>query len=376
MFRRALPALLAPALARAQASSTVIVSQAARFRVTEWSGELEHAWGGAFLPDGRLLVTERPGRLRLVQADGALSAPLAGVPPVEAVGQGGLLDVALAPDFAATRRIWLSSATAIPGGVVTRLWHAVLDGAALRDVTAVLDATPAQPRGRSHYGGRIAFSPPGDPAGRHLYLSTGERAQEPRRAQGLGDLAGKILRLTAAGAIPRDNPFIGQAGARPEIWSLGHRNPQGLAHNPATGTLFAAEFGPLGGDELNVIRPGQNYGWPLVTHGREYSGGSISPDSSRPGFADPVRVWVPSISPSGLAFCAGPAFPQWQGHAFLACLNPAGLLRLPMQGDTPGAEERLLWNKQRIRQVVFDVQGRPYLLTDTDRGPILRLDPA
>ena len=369
--RRAVPALLAPALARAQSSSTTINSLAARFRVTEWSGTLRNAWGAAFLPDGRLLVTERPGRLRLVQPNGEVSAPLAGVPPVEAMGQGGLLDVALAPDFATSRRIWLSSATAIPGGIVTRLWRAVLDGNALRDVAGVLDATPAQARGRNHFGGRITFSADG----RHLYLTTGERNEDRTRAQSLADLAGKIIRLTADGEVPRDNPFIGQAGARPEIWSYGHRNPQGIAHNPATGTLFCAEFGPLGGDEVNIIRPGLNYGWPLVTHGRNYSGSVISASPGRPGIEDPWRVWVPSISPSGLGFATGTAFPQWQGHAFVACLNPAGLLRLPMRGDEAGPEERLLWDKQRIRQVVFDGQGRPHLLIDDNSG-ILRLDPA
>jgi len=372
LSRRAVAALLAPSLARAQSSSTAITSQAARFRVTEWSGPLQHAWGGAFLPDGRLLVTERPGRLRLVQPNGEVSAPLAGVPPVEAVGQGGLLDVALAPDFAASRQIWLSTATAIPGGVVTRLWRAVLDGNALRDVTGVLDATPAQARGRIHYGGRITFSPDG----RHLFLTTGERNENRERAQSLGDLAGKVLRLTAAGQVPRDNPFVGRAGARPEIWSYGHRNPQGIAHNPATGTLFCAEFGPLGGDEVNIIRPGLNYGWPLVTHGRNYSGSIISEASSKPGFEDPWRVWVPAISPSGLTFASGGAFPQWQGHALLACQNPAGLLRLPMRGDEAGPEERLLWDQTRIRHTVFDARGRPHLLTDTDGGSILRLDPA
>ncbi len=370
-----MPALLAPlsvpACARAQSSSTIITSQAARFRVTEWTGPLENAWGAAFLPDGRMLVTERPGRLRLVQPNGEVSAPLAGAPPVEASGQGGLLDVAPAPDFAASRRVWLSSATAIPGGVVTRLWRAVLDGNALRDMTGVLDATPAQARGRIHYGGRITFSPDG----RFLYLTTGERNENRERAQALGDLGGKIIRLTASGEVPRENPFIGRAGARPEIWSYGHRNPQGIAHNPATGTLFCAEFGPLGGDEINIIRPGLNYGWPLVTHGRNYSGSVISATNSRPGFEDPWRVWVPSVSPSGLAFATGPAFPQWRGHLFMACLNPPGVLRLPMRGDEAGPEERLLWDRVRIRQIVFDPQGRPHLLTDTTGG-ILRLDPA
>ena len=372
MRRRALALLFAPALARAQSSSTTITTQAARFRVTEWSGGLERAWGAAFLPDGRLLVSERPGRLRLVQPNGEVSAPLAGAPPVEAVGQGGLLDVALAPDFATSRRIWLSSATAIPGGVVTRLWRAVLDGHALRDLTGVLDATPAQARGRLHYGGRITLSPDG----RHLFLTTGERNENRERAQSLGDLGGKIIRLTANGEVPRDNPFVARPGARPEIWTYGHRNPQGIAHNPVTGTLFCAEFGPLGGDELNTIRPGLNYGWPLVTHGRNYSGSVISEYSSRPGFEDPFRVWVPAISPSGLAFATGAAFPQWRGHAFLSCQNPNGLLRLPMRGDEAGPEERLLWEKLPIRHMLFDGQGRAYLLTDTDRGGILRLDPA
>lgn len=372
MFRRALPALLAPALARAQPSSTAIVSQAARFRVTEWSGPLDNAWGAAFLPDGRLLVTERPGRVRLVQPNGEVSAPLAGAPPVEVGGQGGLLDVALAPDFAASRRVWLSSSTAIPGGVVTRLWRAVLEGNALQDLTAVLDAAPAQPRGRLHYGGRITFSPDG----RHLFLTTGERNENRERAQALGDLAGKILRLTAQGEIPRENPFVGRLGARPEIWSYGHRNPQGIGFNRATGTLFAAEFGPLGGDEVNIIRPGANYGWPLVTHGRNYSGSQISTENSRPGFEDPWRVWVPAVSPSGLAFVGGNAFPQWQGHMLLGCLNPAGLLRLPMRGDDAGPEERLLWDKARIRQMVLDGQGRPHLLIDARGAAILRLDPA
>lgn len=363
-------ALAAPGLARAQGEA--ILTAAARFRVVEWSRNLENPWGAAFLPDGRMLVTERPGRLRLIDTNGLASAPLAGAPVVEAAGQGGLLDVKLAPDFATSRRIWLSSATAIQGGVVTRLWRAELGDMALRDLTPVLDATPAQPRGRLHYGGRITFSPDG----RHLFLTTGERNEVRERAQSLGDLAGKVLRLTAQGEIPRDNPFVGRAGARPEIWSLGHRNPQGIAFNPATGSLLAAEFGPLGGDELNLIRPGQNYGWPVVTFGRNYSGSTISERSSAPGFEDPLRAWVPAISPSGLAFSPGGAFAQWRGHAFLGCLNPPGLLRLRMQGDAVEAEEQLLWGKHRVRHVLFDAQGLAYLLIDDRRLGILRLEPA
>lgn len=370
--RRALAAVLcAPALARAQ---EIIASQAARFTVREWATGLDRPWGGAFLPDGRLLLTERPGRLRLLARDGGVGPPIAGVPAVDAGGQGGLLDVALAPDFAASRRIWFAQSAAVQGGLVARLCRARLsaDATTLDDVTPVLDCTPAQRTGRLHYGGRIAFSPDG----RHLFLTSGDRNETRERAQALDDLAGKIIRLTAEGGIPADNPFAARRGARGEIWSYGHRNPQGIAFNPATGSLFAAEFGPLGGDELNLIRPGGNYGWPVVTHGRNYSGTRISDQVSAPGMVDPARAWVPAISPSGLAFSPGGAFPGWRGNAMLACLNPPGLLRLTMQGDMPGAEERLLWGGQRIRQVLFDAQGLAYLLVDASRGGVLRLQPA
>jgi glucose/arabinose dehydrogenase len=362
--RRALAAVLcAPALARAQQG----------FVVEEWATGLERPWGGAFLPDGRLLLSERPGRLRLLAPDGRPGAPIAGVPEVDAGGQGGLLDVALAPDFAASRRIWFTQSALLQGGIATRLCEARLsaDASALRDVRPVLDCVPAQRTGRLHYGGRIAFSPDG----RHLFLTSGDRNENRERAQALHDLAGKIIRLTAEGSIPADNPFHGRAGARAEIWSLGHRNPQGIAFNPGTGSLFAAEFGPLGGDELNQIHPGANYGWPVVTHGRNYSGTRISDRTSAPGMADPVRAWVPAISPSGMAFGPGGAFPAWRGDLFLACLNPPGVLRMAMQGDAPGAEERLLWGQQRIRHIIFDAQGVPHLLVDATRGTVLRLKP-
>ncbi len=362
MFRRALAGVLvAPALAQAQAA----------FTVRELGAGLDRPWGGAFLPDGRLLLTERAGRLRLMARDGTVSAPIPGLPQIDAGGQGGLLDVALAPDFAASRRIWLTHSVAVPDGLLTRLTRARLGASGLEDVTAVLDCGPAQRAGRLHFGGRMCFSPDG----RHLFLTSGDRNENRDRAQALNDLAGKIIRLSANGALPPDNPLMWRADVRPEIWSYGHRNPQGIAFNPATGTLFAAEFGPLHGDELNLIRPGANYGWPVVTHGRNYSGTRISDRTSAPGMADPARVWVPAISPSGLAFSPGGAFPAWRGQAFLACLNPPGLLRLEMQGDTPGAEERLLWGQNRIRQVLFDAQGLPHLLVDATRGGVLRLEP-
>lgn len=363
-------AIAAPFVARAQ---EVHRSEAATFTVATLAGGLQNPWGAAVLPDGRLLVTERPGRLRVVGLDGAVSDPLAGVPEVVAQSQGGLLDVILAPDFATSRAFFLTMATLVQGGVVTRLVRARLapDATRLTEVTPLLDATPAQSDGRNHYGGRMAFGADG-----FLYLTTGDRQSVPARAQRLDDLAGKVLRLTTDGAAAPGNLFLGQPGARGEIYTLGHRNPQGIAPNPATGTMFSAEFGPRGGDEVNILRPGANYGWPLVTHGRNYSGTQISPDRSRPGFEDPARAWVPSVSPSGIGFYTGAAVPGWRGSLFLAALNPPGLVRLSMDGDRITGEERLLWDKIRFRQVVQSADGRLLILTDEGRGRILALQPA
>ncbi|PZW47083.1 glucose/arabinose dehydrogenase [Humitalea rosea] len=366
--------LAAPSLALAQG---VEISRAARFRVTTFAEGLDHPWGAALLPDGRMLVTERPGRLRVVGRDGRLSAPIAGVPQVLAQGQGGLLDVALGPDFLLSGEIFFSQAALVEGGALTRLVRARLspDLARLLDVTPILDATPAQAQGRNHYGGRIAVALDGT-----LFLATGERYVTKMRAQRLDDLGGKILRLTREGAPAPGNPFIGQpgigqAGARPEIWSYGHRNPQGLAFNPATGTLFEAEFGARGGDEVNIIRRGGNYGWPILTHGVDYDGSRIGEGSTRPDMEDAEMVWVPSVSPSGIAFHTG-EIEAWRGDLFLACLNPPGLVRLAMQGDRVTGEERLLWNRTRFRDVIQGADGRLHILTDEAQGRILRIDPA
>ncbi|MBR0673158.1 PQQ-dependent sugar dehydrogenase [Roseomonas soli] len=370
-MRRMLIALLlltTPAVAQEQP----IASERATFRVSVFASGLEHPWGATFLPDGSMLVTERPGRLRRITPDGRVSAPLAGVPQVEQGGQGGLLDIALAPDFERTRDVFLCQAAAAEGGALTRLVTARLSPGAdgLTGLRRVLDAAPAQASGRLHFGCRIAFGRDG-----HLYLSTGER-NERARAQRLGDLAGKVIRLTRDGRVPADNPFAGQAGARPEIWSYGHRNPQGLAVNPWTGSLWEAEFGPRGGDEINVIRRGANHGWPVVSHGREYWGPRISRETSAPGMEDPIHVWVPSVSPSGIAFYDGAAFPGWRGSLFVAALSTPGLVRLTTEGDRVTAEERLLWGGTRLRHVVVGPDGRVYLLTDEDQGKVLRLDPA
>ena len=374
-MRRILPFLLllllaAPALAQAPA---VIESERARFRVVEFARGLDHPWGAAFLPDGNLLLTERPGRMRLVGRDGRVSPPLGGVPAVEHAGQGGLLDIALAPDFATTREVYFCQAALVQGGALTRLVRARLNAGAtaLEAVTPILDATPPQSSGRLHYGCRIAFGPR-DGA---LYLATADRFRDKMRAQRLDDLAGKVLRLARNGAPLADNPFAGRAGARAEIFSYGHRNPQGLAFNPWTGSLWEAEFGPRGGDEVNIIRPGRNYGWPVVTHGIDYDGSRIGEGRSRPDMEDPIHVWTPVVSPSGIGFYNGDAFPGWRGSLFLAALSPPGLVRLATEGDRVTGEERLLWNRIRLRHVVQGPEGFLYILTDEDNGRVLRLEP-
>ncbi|WP_308116426.1 PQQ-dependent sugar dehydrogenase [Falsiroseomonas oryziterrae] len=378
MLRRgALAAALLLALAAPAAAQPgeVVRSERATFRLTTFATGLEHPWGAALLPDGRLLVTERPGRLRVVAADGSLSAPLAGVPDVVAEGQGGLLDVALAPDFATTREIFLCHAQLVARGALTRLTRARLapDATRLEGTTAVVDAAPPQFRGRQHYGCRIAF----DRAG-FLYLSTGER-NDPERAQRLDDLAGKVLRLTRDGRVPADNPFVGRSGARPEIWSYGHRHPQGLALNPWTGSLWSAEFGPRGGDEVNLVRRGANYGWPVVSHGVTYGGRPVGTgERSAPGLEEPLAAWEPgrNFSPSGIAFYDAGAFPGWRGSLFIAALNPPGLVRLTTDGDRVTGEERLLFDRGiRMRDVVVAADGALLVLTDAPRGRILRLAP-
>jgi glucose/arabinose dehydrogenase len=350
----------------------VVGSEAARFRVVQVAKGLNHPWGGAFLPDGRLLVTERPGRLRVVGLDGRLSAPLGGLPAFVAGGQGGLLDLALAPDFATTREVYLCHSAQLTDGTLTRLTRARLnaDATALEGATAILDATPAQARRQLHYGCRIAFGP----ADGKIYLSTGDRYTDKMRAQRLDDLAGKVLRLERDGSPAAGNPFLGRQGVRPEIYSYGHRNPDGLAFNPRTGSLWLSEFGPRGGDEVNLIRPGLNYGWPLQTYGIDYDGSRIGAPVVA-GTEQPLRYWVPSISPTGLTFYEGAAFPGWRGSAFLPCLNTPGLLRLTTEGDRVTGEERLLWNAERFRHVLQGPDGKLYLFTDDSEGRVLRLDP-
>ncbi len=339
------------------------------FRLVAVTEGLEHPWGMAFMPNGDILVTERPGQLRIVRCGTLDPQPVGGVPQVAASGQGGLLDVALHPDYAANGWLYLSYAARGRGGAGTEVARARLDGNALTDVEVIFRAEPKSGGGR-HFGSRLAFDPDG-----HLYISSGDRGDRPR-AQELDDHAGKIIRLHDDGTVPADNPFAGQADARPEIYSYGHRNPQGMVTHPETGAIWAHEHGPRGGDEVNIVKSGANYGWPLVTHGRAYSGGRIGSGNSAPGIEDPLSVWVPSIAPSGMVFYTGDAFPNWDGDLFVGALAGRLLVRLDVEGETIVGEERLLEAfDERIRDVRLGPDGFLYLLTDDPNGALLRLEP-
>ncbi|MCH8998386.1 MAG: PQQ-dependent sugar dehydrogenase [Proteobacteria bacterium] len=347
----------------------IFESERHRFRLTVVASGLEHPWGLAFLPDGAMLVTERPGRLRVIR-DGVLDpTPVSGVPEVAAVGQGGLLDVALHPRFRDNRLVYLSYAGKGRGGAGTEVARGRLSEGRLEDLE-ILFAVRPKSRGGRHFGSRLVF----DAQGR-LYITAGERG-DPDRAQDPGDAAGSVIRLTEDGGIPPDNPFVGRAGARPEIFSIGHRNPQGLARHPETGRIWAVEHGPRGGDEVNVIEAGVNYGWPVITSGMSYAGFPIGEGSEKPGMAQPVTYWVPSISPSGMAFYTGAAFPAWRGNLFVGALSGRLLVRLELDGERVVHEERLLEELgERIRDVRQGPDGLLYLLTDAPDGALLRLEP-
>jgi aldose sugar dehydrogenase len=347
-----------------------ISSEQATFELVTVTGGLEHPWGMAFLPDASILVTERGGRLRIVR-DGQLDPePIAGVPPVYASGQGGLLDVALDPGFASNRLIYLSYAAEGDGGNITRVARAILGDGRLESLEVIFTAEPLV-RSSKHFGSRLAFDREG-----HLFITVGERGQ-PERAQDLGDHNGTVIRLYPDGSVPEDNPFVGVAGARPEIFSYGHRNAQGLAIHPQTGIPWLHEHGARGGDEVNVVRPGVNYGWPVITYGIDYSGAPIGEGTHKEGMAQPIHYWVPSIAPSGMAFYDGEAFPEWRGDLFVGALKAELLVRLDLDGERVVAEERLLdGDLGRIRDVEVGPDSYLYLLTDEPDGGLYRVEPA
>jgi glucose/arabinose dehydrogenase len=347
----------------------------ATVRVVTVAQGLEHPWGLAVLPDGRMLVTERPGRLRIIGADGTLDPRrVAGVPPVGEHGQGGLLDIALHPDFRANGLIYLSYTGTGPGGYSTEVARAKLVESGgpprIEDVQVIFRQEPRSSGGR-HFGSRLVFDREG-----LLYVTLGDRGDQDR-AQRLDDLAGKIVRIGDDGRIPADNPFKNTSGARPEIFTLGNRNVQGAALHPQTGVLWTHEHGPQGGDEVNVIRAGINYGWPVITYGVNYViGTKIGEGNAKPGMAQPVWKWVPSIAPSGMAFYTGDQFPEWQRNLFVGALKDRMLVRLELDGDKVVKEERMLRDAVgRVRDVRTGPDGFLYLLTDAPDGALVRIEP-
>jgi glucose/arabinose dehydrogenase len=352
-------------------ASTQATTPQATAGYTEIAHGLEHPWSVAPLPGGGFLVTERPGRLRRVATDGALSAPLAGVPAVWAQGQGGLLDVVLAPDFAQSHRIYLSYAEPGPNGTAgTTVAMATLDDAALRDVRVVYRQEPKLV-GPNHFGSRIAFDGKG-----HMFISQGERFDR-MRAQKLDVLQGKLVRLNLDGSIPPDNPFVHRKDARPEIWSYGHRNVQGLAIDPRSGRLWESEHGPRGGDEINLPAPGRNYGWPIISNGMDYATDRPYPETigtHARGMESPYYVWKKSPGVSGMAFYVGHPTARWNNSLFLGALADHDLIRLSLKGDRIVGEERLLIDLgARIRDVRVSANGDIYVLTDEDNGRLLKL---
>ena len=344
------------------------------FDVTVVAKGLEHPWAVEPLPDGSLLVTEKPGRMRVVSAKGEIGRPIAGVPAVDADGQGGLLDVALSPTFEQDRTVYWSFSEPRQNGNATSVARGVLSGdrSRLEQVKVIYQAMPTYD-GDKHFGSRLLFGPDGK-----LYVTLGERSDKPMRpqAQQLGSDMGKILRLNPDGSVPDDNPFVGRQGARPGIWSLGHRNVQAAAFD-ADGQLWGIEHGTSGGDELNHVEKGKNYGWPVQAYGEEYSGTPIpGAVTDREGMEQPAYYWDPVIAPSGAEWYSGEAFPAWRGNLFVGALRDRALVRLVVEGDRVVGEERLLTERgQRVRDVRQGADGALYVVTDERSGELLRISP-
>lgn len=335
---------------------------------------LEHPWGLTFLPDGRMLVTERPGRLRVVDPSGTVSPPVAGTPAVAARGQGGLLDVALDPRFAESRLVYLSYAEPGEGGTAgTAVARGRLsaDATQLENVQVLYRQVP-KTGGGNHFGSRLVFGRDGT-----LFVTQGDRYSERERAQDLSTTIGKVVRIAADGTVPRDNPFVGREGARPEIWSYGHRNVQAAALHPTTGQLWTVEHGARGGDELNAPVAGRNYGWPVITYGRDYSGASIGEGTAKAGMEQPVYYWDPVIAPSGAAFVTSDRYPGWAGSLVVGSLGTRTLVRLVVADGRVTREERHLEELgARVRDVAEGPDGLLYLVTDASDGRVVRVVPA
>ncbi|MBU1821256.1 MAG: PQQ-dependent sugar dehydrogenase [Bacteroidetes bacterium] len=348
------------------AQKSTVQTDAGSIKIETLAENLKHPWGMAFLPDKRLLVTERTGNLRILDENKKLSEPITGTPRVFDMGQGGLLDVALDPDFAQNSYVYLSfSEPGEDSTASTALGRGKLEGNAIKDFEVIFRQEP-KVKGPNHFGGRILFSPEG-----HLVLTLAERFKfDP--AQDLSNHLGTIVRLNPDGTIPNDNPFVDKENARDEIWSYGHRNIESAAFDPATGNLWVAEMGPLGGDELNQPVAGRNYGWPVVSWGKHYDGRDIPDPNTRPEFADAVVKWTPTISPSGMIFYTGSMFPAWKNHALIGGLTSSGIVRVEVNGEQAKEVERIPL-AQRTRDVEQAPDGSIYVLTDHENGKLLRL---
>jgi aldose sugar dehydrogenase len=350
----------------------VLHAQASEPKALSVARGLANPWAVAFLPDGRFLITERVGRLRIVERDGRLGEPVAGLPAVDGGGQCGLLDVVLDPKFADNAWVYWSYAEAGDGGNGTAVARGKLQGNRLAEVQVIFRQLP-KVSSQSHCGSRLTFARDG-----RLFVVLGDRFSRKDDAQTLDNHLGKVVRIEADGKVPADNPFVSTAGARPEIWSLGHRNMQGAALHPQTGELWATEHGPQGGDELNVVLAGRNYGWPLLTYGRNYGLGTrIGEEGPKAGFEQPLKHWVPvSVAPSGMAFLTSDRYPGWKGNLFVGTLRGQSLIRLELDGHRVLKEELLLTGmRSRMRDVRQGPDGWLYILTDSADGQLMRLTP-
>ena len=354
----------------AGAAANQDLSSDKRFSITTIADGLQHPWGLAFLPDGNILVTERPGRLRIIKQGQLQSEAIPGLPTITAKGQGGLLDVTLHPDYSKNGWIYFSYVAGIGNKFGTEVGRGRLVDNQIIDWQTLFRLQPKSSSGR-HFGSRLLFD-----RDNYLYISLGDRG-ERFRAQDLNDHAGSLIRLHDDGSLPADNPFINQQRKQAEIYSYGHRNIQGAAVNPSTGKIWEHEHGPQGGDELNIIEAGKNYGWPVITYGKEYgSGDDIGEGTHKAGMQQPIYYWVPSIAPSGMAFYNGDQFPAWRGNLFIGSLKFRTLVRLELDGNTVIREERLLKDKLgRIRDVQVGPDGYIYLLSDQKNGKLVRLQP-
>jgi aldose sugar dehydrogenase len=373
MIRASLCAIAASAalIAGAAGATKTFPSSAGPIQVETVVDGLQHPWALAFLPDGRMLVTERPGRIRVVTPDGKMSPPVAGLPKVFARSQGGLLDVAVDRGFSQNRTIYFCYAEPSGSGARTALARARLAEEPYVENLRVIFRQEGPLSSGNHFGCRIVQMPDNN-----LFLTMGDHFTPRDEAQNLANHLGKIVRIAPDGSVPNDNPFTGRRGAKPEIWSYGHRNSQGAALNPSSGKLWMHEHGPRGGDEINIPQAGKNYGWPVIGFGIDYSGAKIHEGTSKPGMEQPIRQWTPVIAPSGMAFYTADLFPQWKNNLLIGGLVSQALVRLELDGEKVTKEERLLQEmRQRIRDVRVGPDGAVWLLTDSSNGQLLRLTP-